>query len=160
MNWDWGMDTFRRRIENLERSLWSDFGGGQLSTTQQQFPQFSNMKVDLKEVNDKFELMAELPGLEKKDIKIDLDEDTRMLSIKGEKKFEREEKRDEGKYFFKERSFGSFDRSFRLPDNVDMNRLKATMNNGLLCIDIPKTPQKEKSKMRSIQIGDQGRSNA
>ncbi len=156
MDWDWGMDTFRRRLDNLERSLFSDFGG----TTRAIQPEVFNMKVDLKESDKCFELTADVPGWDKKDISIDLDEEKRMLSIKGEKKFEKEEKKDEGKYYFKERSMGSFFRSFRLPDTVDMNQLKANLNSGVLKIDIPKVETKQGKTPRSISIGDQGKSNA
>lgn len=153
MDWDWGMDTFKRRLDNLERSFFNDIGGGQLATTTGG-TNFAAMKVDLKELDNKFELVAEMPGLEKKDISIDLDEDKRMLTIKGEKKFEKEEKRDEGKYYYKERSFGSFNRCFKLPDNVNMEQVKASMSNGLLRVDIPKIEQRETKRVRNIQVGE------
>ena len=64
MDWDWGMDTFKRRLDNLERSFFNDIGGGQLATTTGG-TNFAAMKVDLRELDNKFELVAEMPGLEK-----------------------------------------------------------------------------------------------
>lgn len=139
--------------------MFSDFG--QLSRTQDMESMMISPKVDLKETNDKFEIVAEMPGLDKKDIKIDLDEERRMLTLKGERKAEREERRENEKFYYKERSFGSFQRSFRLPENIKMDQVKASMNQGLLKIDIPKSMEQQR-RMRSIQVGDMSgeRSNA
>ncbi len=74
------------------------------------------------------------------------------MTVKGEKHFEREEK---GKtYFFSERAYGSFQRSFRLPSDAIGDRIEATFKNGLLTIRIPKaTKQNEESRKIDIKLG-------
>jgi HSP20 family protein len=94
-----------------------------------------------------------MPGIDKNNIKVDLDEDRRMLTLSGEQKEEKEQK--DERYHFRERTYGSFRRSFRLPDNVKMDKIKATMNHGLLSIDLPKSEVKTETKRKkSINIGE------
>jgi len=91
--------------------------------------------VDLKETDKEYTLKVELPGLEKDDLKISLDQN--VLTISGEKK-EEEMKEDES-FHRKEIRHGWFERSFNLPGNIDESRIKAKMKNGILTIRIPKT---------------------
>jgi len=161
-DFDMGMDSFSRRLENLERSLFPELGttsralrgiggGAGLGQEIMRIP-----NVDFKETNDKFQIVAEMPGVDKKDIKVDLDEDTNVLTLSGEHKEEKEDKGD--RYYFKERSFGSFKRSFRLPDNIKKDEVRASMNQGLLNIDIPKVEiskeEEKKEKRRTIDVSD------
>ena len=85
--------------------------------------------------NDQFyEIHVELPGVEEDDIEVTADNN--VLLIKGERKFERKE---EGKtYFFSERSYGQFQRSFRLPGDADTGKISATYKDGLLIIKVAK----------------------
>lgn len=101
--------------------------------------------VDIRETGEKYVIKAELPGLKKEDISIDIGDNT--LTIKGERKFENEESRKD--YIRIERSYGSFARSFALPANVDAKNIKAKYNNGILELSLPK---KEEAKPKKINI--------
>jgi HSP20 family protein len=86
-----------------------------------------------------------MPGMEEKDIDINLEKNT--LTIRGEKKFENEVKEED--YYHIERSFGKFQRSLELPSTVDASAVKATYKNGILEIRLPK---KEEAKPKQIKI--------
>lgn len=101
--------------------------------------------VDVAETADKITVKAEIPGMEPKDIEISMVGDT--LTIKGEKKVEREEK--EENYHLIERSYGSFSRSMKMPAAVDPDKVEATYKNGVLTIVLPK---KEEVKPKTIEI--------
>jgi HSP20 family protein len=101
--------------------------------------------VDLKETDKAFELTADVPGMQPKDIQVSLTGD--VLTIKGEKKSQREEK--DGDYHLVERSFGSFQRSFRLPVSADNKKLEAKFKDGVLKITLPKS---EKSQTKQIEV--------
>lgn len=99
--------------------------------------------IDISETDNQFLISAELPGMSKEDIDISLDNG--RLSISGERKFEKEE---EGKTFHRvETRYGSFNRSFQLPDNVDEESINAKYENGLLNITIDKAEDKVKKKI-------------
>lgn len=95
----------------------------------------ASCKTDIKDEGDRFVLEAELPGFEKGDIKLDLDGDN--LVITAEHKTENEEKDSEGRYIRRERSYGSYQRSFDV-SAVDTDRIDAEYKNGLLILDLPK----------------------
>lgn len=99
--------------------------------------------IDISETNDSFEVTVELPGMNKEDIDISLDNS--RLTISGERKFE--EKEDGKTYHRVETRYGSFNRSFQLPDNVDEESINATYKNGLLNITIKKTQDKVKKQI-------------
>jgi HSP20 family protein len=101
--------------------------------------------LDVSETKDKVVVKAEVPGIDPKAIDISLSSD--ILTLKGEKKKEREEK-DEN-YHLIERSYGSFSRSVRLPAEVQEDKVKASYKDGVLTITLPKT---EKAKERAIKI--------
>ena len=88
---------------------------------------------------DMIEVTVELPGMEKDDISIEVKDN--MLSIAGEKKGETEVK--DGDYYMQERSFGTFNRSLALPDNIEISKITSSLKNGVLTINIPKTEAKE-----------------
>ena len=101
--------------------------------------------VDIIENDNEFVVKAELPGITQDDIKVSLSND--VLTIKGEKKQEKEEK---GKNFHRiERSYGSFHRSFSLPSKVQADKVKAVYKNGVLEITLPKA---EEVKPKEITI--------
>lgn len=105
--------------------------------------------IDIHETNKAFEITAELPGMDEKDIEVELQDD--LLTIKGEKKEERDEKR-EGDYRVKERRYGSFRRSFTIPRDANASKVKAKFRKGVLTISLPKTrksPPKKKVSVRS-----------
>ena len=93
---------------------------------------------------------AELPGMEEKDINVEVTEDT--LTISGEKREEREETDED--HHLSERRFGAFKRTLRLPDTVTSSKVSAEMKNGILTITLPKTEKaKQKPKKVSIKKG-------
>ena len=95
-------------------------------------------KVDVLETEAAYEVHVAVPGLSKEDFKIELND--RQLTISGERKFETEKK--EKNYRAVETQFGSFRRSFALPENVDAGRINAKYNNGILELTIPKDEKK------------------
>jgi HSP20 family protein len=105
------------------------------------FPAFSGggtgemlPSVDVTETDKQIEITAELPGLEEKDVQFNLADN--VLTIRGEKKAEKEEK--DKTYRLVERSYGSFVRSLELPDGVDANAIKASIDKGVLKVTVPK----------------------
>ena len=104
-------------------------------------------KLDIAELKDKYEIKAELPGIDEKDINLSVEDG--LLTFSGEKKAETEEK-DKG-YYLKECSYGTFSRSVRLPDNIADDKISAQFKKGVLVIDMPKTQQSQ-SKVRKIAI--------
>jgi HSP20 family protein len=101
--------------------------------------------VDVDENDERYKITVELPGSKKEDVHVDLHEG--MLTIRGEKKSEREETKDRRRYT--ERSYGSFSRSFTLPGDADADRVDAQFKDGVLTISIPKT---EEAKPKPISI--------
>ncbi len=104
-------------------------------------------KFDVKETGKEYDITAELPGLEEKDV--DLKIDHGMLVLKGEKKHEREEKK-KGR-FLSESSYRQYYRAFPLPREVDCERAKATFKKGVLRVTLPKD-EKAKLEKKSIRI--------
>jgi len=104
-----------------------------------------NPAVDLYEKDDHFVIKAELPGVNKKDIAIDLKD--RVLTLSGERSHENEVK--EENYYRRERSYGKFQRAFTLPADVDSDKINAEFNDGILQIEIPKP---EGQKPRKVTI--------
>jgi len=104
-----------------------------------------NPAVDLYEKDDHFVIKAELPGVDKKDIVVDLKD--RVLTLSGERSYENEVK--EENYYRRERSYGKFQRAFTLPADVDSDKIKAEFKDGLLQIEVPK-PEEQKPKQVTI----------
>jgi HSP20 family protein len=101
--------------------------------------------LDMSETKDNYVVKAEVPGIDAKHIDISLTGD--ILSIRGEKKQEKEEKEEE--YHLVERNYGSFSRSVRIPAEVESNKIKASYKNGILTITLPKS---EKVKAKEVKI--------
>ena len=100
--------------------------------------------VDLVEKENAYEMSAELPGLDDKDVRLSLKDD--VLTLSGERKEQTEEKK-QG-YHFSERRFGAFRRSFRLPDDVDQDKIEANFKKGVLTITLPKNPEAAKNEKK------------
>jgi HSP20 family protein len=94
-------------------------------------------KVDFSETKDAFMVKAEIPGVEQKDVSVSLE--NQMLTIKGEKHKEKEEK--DEKHHRVERSWGAFLRTLALPSGVDTEKVNATFKDGVLMIKLPKTAE-------------------
>jgi len=104
--------------------------------------------ADVVETDTEFQVTAEMPGIDGKDIEVTVADG--MLTIKGEKIEEREEKKKD--YHVSERRFGSYRRSFALPKTANIDKVQATMKNGVLSVVLPKAAQaKEASK--KVEIG-------
>jgi len=93
--------------------------------------------LDLSETKESVVVKAEVPGIEPKDIQVTLE--GQVLTVRGERKHEKEEK--EEHYYRRERSYGLFARSVRLPTSVDSNRVDAKFKNGLLTVTLLKKPE-------------------
>ena len=105
-------------------------------------------KLDVAELKDKYEIKAELPGMDEKDINLSLEDG--LLTISGEKKSESEDKH-KG-YYLRECSYGTFSRSVRLPENIADDKIEARFKHGVLIVDMPKkAPLPSKSKKIEIQ---------
>ena len=109
-------------------------------------PQFSFVPaLDVAEDNEAMTITAELPGLKKEDVTIKVRDG--VLTLSGEKKFETEDKKDN--YYRIERSYGTFARSFTLPNTVDAEKIEASMKDGVLKVSVPKKPE---AKEREVKV--------
>ena len=99
-------------------------------------------KIDISETETSLQFSAELPGIGKDDVEIVLDGD--RLTIKGEKKTERKEGDGDSGYRLRERTYGAFQRSFRLPDRVDLEKIDAVFDNGVLTVSLAKKAEQTK----------------
>ena len=133
-----------REIERMTRDLgrfWdSFFGGGSKGRVEGEWLP----SLDLAETDNELVVKAELPGMDPKDIDISLSDGT--LTIKGEKKQEKEEKKSD--YHFIERSYGAFTRSIQLPRQVEREKISASYKNGLLRITLPKSEEAKKKEVK------------
>lgn len=101
--------------------------------------------VDISETDTAYLIKGEIPGVKKEDVKVTIQDG--MLTIQGERKQEKEEK---GKKFHRvECSYGSFERSFRVPDDADENSVKAEFKDGMLNVTLAKS---EKAKPKAIEV--------
>ncbi|KAJ4834439.1 hypothetical protein Tsubulata_007887 [Turnera subulata] len=109
---------------------------------------FVNARIDWKETPEAHVFKVDLPGLKKEEVKVEVEEG-RILQISGERSKEQEDKND--KWHRVERSSGKFLRRFRLPDNTKMDQVKASMENGVLTVTVPKEEEK-KPEVKAIDI--------
>jgi len=101
--------------------------------------------VDISETDGEYQIKAEIPDVKKEDVKVTLEDG--VLTIQGERKQEKEEK---GKKYHRiERSYGSFVRSFSLPELIDEEKVKAEFKDGVLNLHLPKS---EKGKPKAIEV--------
>jgi len=101
--------------------------------------------LDIKEDTEKYTIDVEIPGIEKKDLKISVKKNN--LIIQGEKK--EEKKREEESYLRVERSYGNFMRSVKLPTEINQSQITAKYNDGVVKIILPKT---KKNKVKEVQV--------
>src|SRR5205814_5744038 len=101
--------------------------------------------ADITEDDREYVIKAELPELKREDVKVTVENG--VLTISGERKFEKEEKKK--KYHRVERAYGSFVRSFALPDLAEGDRIKAEFKNGMLMVHVPKS---EKARTKQIEV--------
>ncbi|KAK3206409.1 hypothetical protein Dsin_020455 [Dipteronia sinensis] len=133
--------------------VWDPFQDFRFPSISSQFPQetFSglvNTRVDWKETAEAHVLKADLPGMKKEEVKVEV-EDDKVILISGERNVDKEENKDT--WHRVERSRGRFSRRFRLPENVKMDQIKASMENGVLTLTLPKHEVK-KPNVKAIEI--------
>ena len=133
--------TLQREMNHVFENFWNrdghfewPFGSGEA-------------KSDVVETDKAIEVAIELPGMEIKDIEVTVNDD--MLTVKGEKKIERQEEK-KG-YYLSERSYGAIYRTIPLPPGVDGEKAQASFKNGVLTIKLPQTPEAQ-AKVRKIAV--------
>jgi HSP20 family molecular chaperone IbpA len=141
--------TIGNALKDFDRYMESFFGESPLTPAVGREP-----AVDIRETEDAYVLEAELPGYDEKNIEVHVDRGVLSIESKKEEAAERNvspPKEDAGKerYVIRERRTASFNRSFRLPENADLDAISARFSNGLLCLEIRKLAE---AKKRVIQI--------
>jgi len=134
-----GLSSFRNEMDRL----WNRFSGE--TPFARTFNEMWSPSVDISETKDDFVIKAELPGLEAKDVNVSISGD--ILTIKGEKKAEEEEKDEH--YHRVERYSGSFQRVFQLPSGVKADKIEANFDKGVLKVTLPKV---EEAKKKEIEV--------
>jgi HSP20 family protein len=135
--------SLRRDVERLFEDFSRDSGWSPPATTGMAMAP----RVDVSETDTELKVEAELPGIDEKDVEVILNDG--RLTIKGEKKQEKEEKKKD--YHLVERSYGSFARSIALPFEADPDQVKASFAKGVLTVTVPKPPE-VKAKQKKIPI--------
>jgi len=137
-------------FENLRREidrLFDDFDGGfwrapfRMPHGTRSITWPSMPAVDFTDTEKTYEITAELPGIDEKNIEVKVANG--VLTIKGEKHEDKEEKQKD--YYVRERNFGSFERAFQVPDGVDADKIEANFKKGVLTVTLPKTPEVQKA---------------
>jgi len=132
----WGFMNLRDEMNRVFGSFFDEFDRSECCGAP---------SVDIVEQDDKLTLTAELPGIDKKEVKISLQNN--VLTIEGEKKQQSEVKEDD--YFRTERFYGKFCRSFTMPSEIDSEKISADYSDGVLTVSLPKS---EKAKPHQIEI--------
>ncbi|KAL8192950.1 hypothetical protein R6Q57_027398 [Mikania cordata] len=137
-------------FDPFSSEIWDPFQGfsSNLQESSREIAAIANARIDWKETPEAHVFKADLPGLKKEEVKVEVEEG-RVLQISGERSRENEEKNE--KWYRVERSSGKFVRRFRLPENAKMEEVKAAMENGVLTVTVPKAVEK-KPAVKSIDI--------
>jgi HSP20 family protein len=131
-------DQFRELRERMDEMLEGGFSTPRLSEW--------TPAVNVEDAGRELVITAELPGMSRDDVEVELENN--VLTIRGEKKMERKEEK-EGRHYVYERRFGSFVRSFTLPQSVASDQIRAKFDDGVLTITLPKT---EQARSKQVQI--------
>jgi HSP20 family protein len=145
-------ESLRREVDRLFENFGGDFWQSPFRRMGFGIEPFSSRDislgaapaVDIVEKDMAYEISAELPRMDEKNIEVKVR--NRGLTIKGERKEEKEEKR--AGYYLQERRFGAFERSFGIPEGVDADKIEATFNKGVLTVILPKTPEAQKPEKK------------
>jgi len=124
---------------------WWNFGGPALRSFFEDDSVVWSPRVDVEETDEAVVLHADLPGIDKSNLKVELENNT--LTIRGERKYEKEKKSDN--HYRSERAFGTFQRTFSLSDRIKADAIKADYKDGVLTVKLPKA---EEVKAKEIQI--------
>jgi HSP20 family protein len=140
--------SLQQSIDRIFDNFWRSFELPMLGTGNGGAGSGLVPQVDVRETDQEVEVVAELPGMDEADVDVSVSQG--MLTIRGEKKSEREEE-DDG-YVLRERSFGRVERIVPLPDGLDVDSAQATFRNGVLTVRIPKTAETQRAAKRiSVQ---------
>jgi HSP20 family protein len=147
-------DEVERVFEDFDKGMWgmpARWRGLRLEPFRAPRVSFAlTPSVDVVEKDDMFEVTADLPGLDEKNVEVKLSGD--MLTIKGEREEHKEEKKKD--YHISERQFGAFERSFQIPESIETDKIEARFKNGVLTISLPKKPGSRKAEKKiSVQAG-------
>ena len=149
------MSIIRSNIfDPFSLKVWDPFQGFpfnnncSLATFDNETSAFANARIDWKETPEAHIIKADIPGVKKEEVKVEVEEGN-VLKISGERNKEKEEKND--KWHRVERSSGKFMRRFRLPENAKVDQVKAAMENGVLTVTVPKEEVK-KPEAKAIEI--------
>lgn len=138
-----------KELEEMEKRLSTLFGNAPRTTSGEKKEALAvadwSPLVDISEDEQEYVVKAEIPEMKKEDIKLNVHED--VLTISGERKYEKEEKGK--KYHRVERAYGSFLRSFTLPEDADGSKVSAEYKDGVLKVHLPKS---EKAKPKAIEV--------
>jgi len=137
-------------FESLHREidrLFEDFGKGWPRLSLDGKSDVLDIATDVTESDKDYRVTAEIPGMDEKDVEVTVA--SGVLTMKGEKKEEYEETKKE--FYRSERSYGAFQRSFRLPEDVDQGKIEASLKKGVLTVVMPKTAEAQK-KARKVEI--------
>jgi len=145
------LDVFHREFDRVFENLWRDFELPMLGYREGPFGAVTP-RMDVTEDENRIRVAVELPGMEEKDVEIVLSDN--VLTIKGEKKVEKEETEKARTYI--ERSYGSFCRTLPLDVEIVTDKIEATFDKGVLTIDLPKTAEAKKA-FKKIPIRSVGK---
>ncbi|GKY89286.1 Hsp20/alpha crystallin family protein [Sinisalibacter aestuarii] len=126
-------------VEKSQTGLWPSLYDP-FRTLGQRLTEFLSPASDAKLQDEKYHITIELPGVDEKDMELSVHDG--VVTVQGEKKVEREEKGDT--WYFSERQYGAFSRSFRLPPDADETAVDADLKDGVLTITVPKSEPKAK----------------
>lgn len=148
--------ALREEVDRLFDNFWRGFGGGRSPARRpgdaepQPLWRFESAlgmtmpDIDIVEAEQEYRIVAELPGMDAKDVELSVSGD--VLTIRGEKKEEKEETA--ANYHLSERRFGSFQRSFQVPQGADRGAIAAAYDKGVLTVTLPKTPEAAQQRRR------------
>jgi HSP20 family protein len=145
------MSTIAREVDQLQASVRRMFEHPLAAIEPMAFPEPIGWfpPVEITESPAELTITAELPGLDRKDVHVDLDDN--VLTLRGEKREVRVEEEKDRQYHLEERSYGAFQRSFTLPPAVDREHITAEFEKGVLTLRLPKTAE-AKSRAREIAV--------
>jgi len=138
-------DNLSPSVDRYYNNLFDNFLGGSLLDSEACKEVDWSPRMEVEESENTFFLNVEVPGMKKKDIDISIKEN--VITVSGEKKAK--EQKEDSSYYLNEVSYGKFSRSFKLPGNVDIDKIKGSWNEGVLTVEVPKT---EIAKPRKIEI--------
>lgn len=144
-----GLDDIFSLHRDMNRLFDQVMGGGLAQSGQGAAGSVISARMNVVETDGEVRVEAELPGVTENDIDVSLDDD--VLTIRGEKRFERRDEKE--RHHFVERSYGTFQRAVRLPFPVDPEQVQARFENGVLTVTLPKSAQQDRTRRIQVQSG-------